>query len=649
MANNSKYYRIFILIAVILVPILVVSACDYLGISGDSSPERPENTRVITPGNNSRVVVGSPIQIQSAHANPEIARVELRVLAPNQPAEQLLTRSNVPDNGIVLQQWTPAQVGMHTIRLVAYNANNQPIDESLTLQIEVIDDAFVSGGPAAAPPAQPQPDEESAVFQPPTPTVPPVEPPQEEVSQQEVVMAVAATPEAIAVATPTAIPHYPPPPPIPGVPPGPTQDQLPELMPPVCDAAQYIGPFVPNTAERITITEPDDVPARTVGGTLVHRAWRLQNIGTCTWGPGYELAFYGGRAMGSGGVAFDAFFPDEPDRKNLVIDQDRLVAPEGKPNQVAVLEVLLQAPVTPGIHQSYWRMRNPHGVYFGPIIGVTLEVVRECKFGIYGAPVINRFEILGVGDVFRPTDPVNVRAERGEPVTLDWSIINADGYDIVVRDPVGNTANLSTNNRTDRNSFIPSRVGQYVITLYADNGPCTATASVNVDVFPPEGEQFNLIVLTAGATSAVSASDTSLRTSPVVLAGNVKVEWQHFDQNTDEFILYSELYERKDTESCYDLFGYRPCFTSRGDWRLVDSIQTRVGGAGDAQGAATITNVESVLCGKLSGPDVEHQIRYVLQARKNGRPAAPEFSNVVIDAERPCGGSSPIREISPSQ
>ena len=37
---------------------------------------------------------------------------------------------------------------------------------------------------------------------------------------------------------------------------------------------------------------------------MVHRAWRLQNVGTCTWGPGYELAFYGGRSMGSGGVAF---------------------------------------------------------------------------------------------------------------------------------------------------------------------------------------------------------------------------------------------------------------------------------------------------------------------------------------------------------
>lgn len=642
MANQRRNSVIVIIVAAVLAPLVLISACNFIGIGGGdtTAPGAPTETKIITPANNALILVGGPVQVQSGFTETGVARVELRVKGPRDETERLL-RADTPTNGWVLQQWIPDQVGAHSLRLLAFNSNNEPV-RTLEIQVEVIDNSVVSVEPAqpASVAAQPSPTAQ-AEFQAPTATVT-VE------AAADVVVAQPATPEVIAAAvTPTAVPRFPPPPPAPGVPYGPTQDQLPELMPPVCDAAQYIGPFVPNTSERITITEPDDVPARTVGGTLVHRAWRIQNIGTCTWGPGYELAFYGGRAMGSGGVAFEAFFPDEPDRRNIVINQDRLIGAEGKPNQVAVAEVLLMAPVTPGIHLSYWRMRNPHGVFFGPIIGVTLEVVRDCQFGIYGAPVINRFEILGVGNVYRPTDPVNVRAEVGQPVTLDWSIINADNYDIVVRDPVGNTANLSTNNRTDRNSFIPTRLGRYTITLYADNGPCTAMAVVNVDAIPPEGEQFNLIIITSGAATTVAPAGASLQSSASVSFGSVKAEWEHIDPEANDFVLFSELYERKTKETCFDLFGYKPCFSSQGDWELVESISTRVGGEGDAQGAAVVTNVESVLCSKISDLNNPYELRYVMRAGKDGRPANPPISNTVIDNRRPCNQYRPITEIQP--
>ena len=643
MAKQRRNSVIVIIVAAVLLPLLLISACDFIGIGGDSTvPGAPEETKIITPANNATILVGGPVQVQSGFTEADVARVELRVKGPRDETERLL-RADTPTDGWVLQQWIPDQVGAYNLRLLAFNSNNEQLN-TLELQVEVIDNSLVSIEPAQAAPvaAQPSPTAQ-AEFQSPTAT-----PPVSDIvaDSADAVVAHPVTPEVIVAVSPTAIPRFPPPPPAPGVPHGPTQDQLPELMPPVCDAAKYIGPFIPNTSERIIITEPDDVPAKTVGGTLVHRAWRIQNIGTCTWGPGYELAFYGGRAMGSGGVAFEAFFPDEPDRRNIVINQDQLIGAEGKPNQVAVGEVLLMAPVTPGIHLSYWRMRNPHGVFFGPIIGVTLEVVRDCQFGIYGAPVINRFEILGVGNVYRPTDPVNVRAEVGEPVTLDWSIINADNYDIVVRDPVGNSANISTNNRTDRNSFIPTRLGRYTITLFADNGHCTATAVVNVDAVPPEGEQFNLIIITSGAATTASASGGSLQSSASVSFGSIKAEWEHFDPETDEFVLISELYERETTETCYDIFGYTPCFSSQSDWQLVDSIQRRVGGEGDAQGAAVVTNVERVLCNQLSDPSNPYELRYVMQAGKNGRRANPELSNVVVDARQPCNQYLPT-EIQP--
>jgi hypothetical protein len=155
----------------------------------------------------------------------------------------------------------------------------------------------------------------------------------------------------------------------------------------VCDDAKYQGPYVSDTSRRVVIPNDDDIAAPVVGGTTVFRAWRLQNVGTCTWGPGYELAFYGGRSMGSGGAAFDTPFPPNPPRPNVLLDPNRLIVPEGKPNQVAVIELALVTPVTPGIHQSYWRMRNPHGVFFGPIIGVTMQVVRDCDFSFRGAPL----------------------------------------------------------------------------------------------------------------------------------------------------------------------------------------------------------------------------------------------------------------------
>ncbi|MCG3207970.1 MAG: hypothetical protein FOGNACKC_01571 [Anaerolineae bacterium] len=345
------------------------------------------------------------------------------------------------------------------------------------------------------------------------------------------------TPTATIEPTPTPTRYFDPPPPAPGVPPGPTQDQLPELRPPVCDAADLLGVYTPNTGQRIEIKEPDEIPAKTVGGSTIFRAWRLQNTGTCTWGPGYELAFYGGRSMGSGGVSFENTWPSEPGRRNIVVDGNRLIVPQGKPNQVANVEVLLQAPVTPGIHQSYWRMRNPQGVYFGPIMGVTLDVVRQCEFGIYGAPTINKFEILGVGNVYRPINPISVEAQQGDQVTLDWNVINATNVDIVVESPTGETETLSTGDPSDRKPFIPNRLGRYIVTLYADNGACTVSAIVYVEVVPREDDTQTFIM------SVQQTADIS----------EIRVDWKHADKNVNQFELVAQTYAKTSSTSC--LFG----------------------------------------------------------------------------------------------
>lgn len=611
--SKAKITLVFVLIIGIW-----VGAC-----SGEEPPPPGPTQFAIVAPIGDQTIVEAPIQVQSVHPDSNISRVELWVREPGQPNEKLL-RADIPRQKMVLQEWVPHQPGRYTLIVRAYGKNETSPTE-LTKEIEVLPNAAVSLMAAASPPA------EAAEFIAPTVTASP--PADMQVQDAAIVVVATATP----LPSPTPIPRYPPPPPLPGVPPGPTQDELPEMFPPVCDAAEYIGVYAADTARRITITEPDQVAAKTVGGTLVHRAWRLQNVGTCTWGVGYELAPYGGRAMGSGGVAFESVFPTEPGRRNALVDTNRLIVPEGQPNQVAVLEVMLTAPVTPGIHQSYWRMRNPHGVYFGPIIGVTLEVVRDCEFGIYGAPVINKFEILGVGDVFRPQNPVDVRASYGQMVTLDWNIINATNFDVMLEDPTGDISALSNTRTQGRAQFRANELGEYEVTIYADNGPCTVSNSVRVDVVPPDDELFDLELILSPSSAAANQSNADVQASSAVQSGDVIAQWSHYDENVDKFILYAQLYKRTYTEKCPiadSILGYRwHCYDTWSEWTPQGQQRVvQVGGQGDAQGSATVSNVESNLCPDPDSYDrstIEYGIQYVMRAEKDGGAAQPEFSNTV--------------------
>ncbi|HXV98967.1 MAG TPA: NBR1-Ig-like domain-containing protein, partial [Anaerolineae bacterium] len=565
-------------------------------------------------------------------------RVELLVREPGTSTDTLL-RSDIPINGVTLQQWLPEQPGTHLVTIRAYDANNS-ILSSVVRTIEVIPDTAISLNPAvittdlagasgaAQPtviPLTPIPISGNAAFAAPAGGV----------------IQVVATSTPAPTATP--IPRYPPPPPIPGVPPGPVQSPLLNLSPPVCDAADLLGPFASDTSRRVVITEPDDVAARVVGGTTVFRAWRLQNVGTCTWGPGYELAFYGGRPMGSGGVAFESTFPGEPARRNAMTDPNRLIVPEGKPNQVAIVEVQLMTPVTPGIHQSYWRMRNPHGVFFGPIMGVTMEVVRDCAFGIYGAPVINRFEILGVGNVYHPTDPVNVQVDlcQGQNVvTLDYDIINANNFDIVFEDPTGNTQTVSTSDPSGRYSFPVRVLGEHTITLYADNGSCTVQAQVTVDARPCPGEDFALdIILGSGASAAANLDHVEISSS--IPPDQIIAEWEYPHENVARFILEilkpnGEAQCTSPTTQCDDQAWWNwPllkdvcealfCTPSRG------TVITRIE-AGDSQTASIQmnTSIENLCAQAYTDPTGQSIVFQMLATDAQGFAASPALSNLVV-------------------
>ncbi len=628
-----------------LLTIAMVSACGIIGGAPEPDSPEPQTATIFAPADNTKLLIGSPVQIQSGHPNSNsISRVELYVSQAGEP--ERLIRSDAPRNGIVVQEWLPQDPGTYQIRVQSVT-NDGTLGTQLTQTLDVIDSTALSSQILAqSEPAVVEPEPTEIAAQPiasPTPGA------ASSTTNDDGAAFIISTTGGEAL-EPTPVPRYPPPPPAPGIPPGPVQDQLSSFTAPVCDAAKFVGVFAPKTSNRrVFVTEADDVAAEAVGGTIINRAWRLQNIGTCTWGPGYELSFYGGRQMGSGGVAFESAFPNEPARRNVLIDSNQLIMPEGKPNQTAVLEVLLTVPTTPGIHQSYWRMRNPHGVFFGPILGVTLEVVRDCDFGIYGAPVINQFEILGVGDVFEPANPVDVVALRGQDLTLEWNIINASNFDIVFEDPTGNIQSVSTSDPNSRATFPTGTVGDHVITLFADNGTCTSQAQVNVRVVPEAGSGFSANV--AFATDApVSSNDPNASVSSSVRTGTVEVEWQHFDDAVDEVVLHIDRYQQVTNRDCSleEWFGDFFCIETD-EWRRIDTDVLTVGG--EAAGAAAICQ-DSQACRNLSNTpsnfpveissndhaflifcpntgDDTTGVQFYAEAFKNGGPAEPQFSNTV--------------------
>lgn len=75
------------------------------------------------------------------------------------------------------------------------------------------------------------------------------------------------------------------------------------------------------------------------------KVWRLQNTGTCTWTPQYALVFFGGERMQAPiSVPLTGTVP---------------------PGAMVDLSAEMTAPVTPGTHQGFWRLRNANGEYFG--------------------------------------------------------------------------------------------------------------------------------------------------------------------------------------------------------------------------------------------------------------------------------------------
>jgi len=178
------------------------------------------------------------------------------------------------------------------------------------------------------------------------------------------------SPTAVPTTSPTAIPTQ-----VPTV--QPTQTLAPTAVPIPCNLAWFVG----------DVTVPDG--SQFNPGDTFTKAWRLQNIGTCTWTTGYSLVYSTGDLMGG---ATAVFLPSSVN-----------------PGDTIDLSVNLTAPASAGTYQGNYLLRDPNGNLFGvgtngsqlfwvkivvdnPIFGVS-EVTESANLSTYSGecPVIFTF------------------------------------------------------------------------------------------------------------------------------------------------------------------------------------------------------------------------------------------------------------------
>jgi hypothetical protein len=90
------------------------------------------------------------------------------------------------------------------------------------------------------------------------------------------------------------------------------------------------------------------------------KTWRLQNTGTCTWTPKYQLAYAYGNVTAAQMSGQPAYIPTN-------------VAP----GETLDLSVTLIAPYEPLTYQGFWQMENESGGRFGQTIWVAISTLAD--------------------------------------------------------------------------------------------------------------------------------------------------------------------------------------------------------------------------------------------------------------------------------
>ena len=125
---------------------------------------------------------------------------------------------------------------------------------------------------------------------------------------------------------------------------------------PVADTPAPLGPdpCVYDLLFLTDLTVPDGTAFRP--GEPFDKRWKVQNTGSCAWGPDFRIVLVEGDLLGA--PPESALYPARPGTDGLV-------------------RALMIAPQAPGDFSGTWSARDPHGNLFGNKMWVRITVTAE--------------------------------------------------------------------------------------------------------------------------------------------------------------------------------------------------------------------------------------------------------------------------------
>lgn len=209
------------------------------------------------------------------------------------------------------------------------------------------------------------------------------------------------------------------------------------------------------------VTIPDDTVV--VAQQSFDKTWRIRNTGSCMWNRSYQFTLLNGQIMATTPIP----------------------VPDTAPGATVDLRVPMTAPAMPGTYNSFWRIRNPLGMLFGPTMNVTIHVVNpNCA----GTPNIAAFT----------ASPTTITA--GQSATLSWGLVsNADEADI--DNGIGGVATPASVTVT------PNATTTFTLTAHCGSNTRTARVTISVVSPPasPSPSPVPTVILPTQAPSPTSA------------------------------------------------------------------------------------------------------------------------------------------------
>ena len=162
-----------------------------------------------------------------------------------------------------------------------------------------------------------------------------------------------------------------------------------------CDQATFI--------EDVTIPDGTQISA----GNVFNKTWRIENTGSCSWTPAYQVVFDYGALLGA------------PTSFNMPGSVN--------PGQTVDISLNLTAPYEQGIYEGFWKIEDPNGNFFG--VG-TSSVDFDVEIAV--GNIQSNFEVRHV-DMSVDNNSVTAVCPPGNTFTINAEIWTNGSGDVVYR------------------------------------------------------------------------------------------------------------------------------------------------------------------------------------------------------------------------